>query len=307
MNDYKILVPVYEPAYQDWATFARKFLDRVNPYTGKRVADDPALAWISLINEGPGFERVERGAEDARMDGRVEPLARGSLCHPRRLGAAIGDLGANEDPKQNTVALPQYLDTTTPRGSVGEVFVAATEKSTYERMRDFLRNEIKCPALLTNMNDSGPDVVPLEGTRFDYDYVDEHFYVDHPRFLQKPWNLPSFCSNADPVEAGAPGSSAIATIRLYNKPFTVTEFNYAGPSRFRGVGGVLTGAMAALQDWDALWRFDYSGEQRATPLRARPAGLLRSGRRSAESGGRPSGRASFPARGCHRGAASGGI
>ena len=30
MDDYKALVQVYEPVYQDWATFARKFLDRVN-------------------------------------------------------------------------------------------------------------------------------------------------------------------------------------------------------------------------------------------------------------------------------------
>jgi len=261
MNDYKILVPVHEPAYQDWATFARKFLDRVNPYTGKRVADDPALAWISLINEGPVSNEWNAARKMPEWTIAWNRWLAARYATRDDLAAAIGGLGANEDPKQNTVALPQYLNTTTPRGSVGEVFVAATEKSTYERMRDFLRNEIKCPALLTNMNDSGPDVVPLEGTRFDYDYVDEHFYVDHPRFLQKPWNLPSFCSNADPVAAGAPGSSAIATIRLYNKPFTVTEFNYAGPSRFRGLGGILTGTMAALQDWDALWRFDYGADE----------------------------------------------
>jgi len=261
MNDYKILVRVYEPAYQDWATFARKFLDRVNPYTGKRVADDPALAWISLINEGPVSNEWNAAQKIPEWTVAWNRWLAARYATRDDLAAAIGDLGTNEDPKQNTVALPQYLNTTTPRSRVGEVFVAATEKSTYERMRDFLRNDIKCPALLTNMNDSGPDVVPLEGTRSDYDYVDEHFYVDHPQFLQKPWNLPSFCSNANPVAAGAPGSSAIATIRLYNKPFTVTEFNYAGPSRFRGVGGVLTGAMAALQDWDALWRFDYGADE----------------------------------------------
>src|SRR5437870_1240767 len=35
--------------------FARALLDHKNPYTGLRWADDPALAWLSLVNEGnPG-------------------------------------------------------------------------------------------------------------------------------------------------------------------------------------------------------------------------------------------------------------
>ncbi|MCE0496364.1 MAG: hypothetical protein LV481_00250 [Methylacidiphilales bacterium] len=258
MEEYKILVPVREAAYQDWTTFARKFLDRVNPYTGRRIADDPALAWISLINEGPVADRWKAARAIPEWTAAWNRWLAARYATRDELAAAIGDLAANEDPKQNTVALPESLNATTPRGRVGEVFVAASEAATYERMRDFLRNDIKCPALLTNMNNSGPGVMPLEETRSGYDYVDEHFYVDHPKFLQKPWNLPSFCSNDNPVAAGATGTSAIATIRLFNKPFTVTEFNYAGPSRFRGVGGVLTGAMAALQGWDGLWRFDYA-------------------------------------------------
>ena len=262
MEAYKILVPVREAAYQDWCTFARKFLDRVNPYTGKRIADDPALAWISLINEGPVADRWDGARAIPEWTAAWNRWLAARYATRDQLAAAIGDLAANEDPKQGTVAMPQYLNTATPRGCVAEVFAAATETATYERMRDFLRNDLKCPALLTNMNNSGPGVMPLEETRSGYDYVDEHFYVDHPQFLEKDWRLPSYCSNANPIAAGAPGTSAIATVRLFNKPFTVTEFNYAGPSRFRGVGGVLTGAMAGLQGWDGLWRFDYAGDDK---------------------------------------------
>jgi hypothetical protein len=45
---------------------------------------------------------------------------------------------------------------------------------------------------------------------------------------------------------------------LFDKPFTVTEYNYSGPGRFRGVGGILTGALGALQGWSGIWRFAYS-------------------------------------------------
>ncbi len=259
-DDYKILVLVSDSAFQDWCTFTRKFLDRVNPYTSKRVADDPTIAWISLINEGPVSNNWGAAQKMPEWKAAWNKWLVARYTNREDLVAALGYLEADEDLQKGNIALPQYLDATTPRGRIAQVFVAATEKAAYERMRDFVRNEIKCRALLTNMNDSGPQVVPLAGVRSEFDYVDEHFYVDHPRFLQKAWQLPSYCSNANPIAASAPGGTDVATTRLWGKPFTLTEFDYAGPSRFRGVGGVLTGALASLQDWDALWHFDYGAD-----------------------------------------------
>ncbi len=257
METYKTLIPVSDAAYQNWQAFARKFLDRVNPYTGVRVADDPTVAWISLVNEGPvsnNWGAVRTMPEWATA---WNKWLAARYTSRDALASALGYLEANEDLQKGNIAMPQYLDASTPRGRVAEVFVAETEKATYEKMRTFLRDDLKCQALLTNMNNMGPQVMPLAGVRDDYDYVDNHFYVDHPRFLQKAWHLPSFCSNANPVAAGAPGGTAEATTRLWGKPFTLTEFDYAGPSRYRAMGMPLTGAMAALQDWDALWHFDY--------------------------------------------------
>jgi hypothetical protein len=258
MNRYKILIPVSEPAFQDWAMFARKFLDRVNPYTHQRVADDPALAWLSMVNEGPVTNFWGDAVRLPEWKKAWNKWLASRYPNREALAAAIPDLRVGEDPTRNTVPVPEALSALNARSRLAQVFAAETEKASYERMRDFLRDQIKCKALLTNINNSGPEVLPLLNTRSAFDYVDEHFYVDHPTFLEKAWSLPSFCENSNPIRSGASGSSAIASIRLWNKPFTVTEYNYSGPGRFRGVGGILTGAMAALQDWDGLWRFDYS-------------------------------------------------
>ncbi len=255
-DKFKILVPVYEPAYKDWQTFARKLLDHVNPYTGRRVAEEPALAWISLINEPPvshsfgGKTLPEWTAAWNRW------LAQ---RYPNRddLDMALGDLADTEDPAAGSVVLPDNLKSGTRRARACQVFHADTEKAMLERMRSFLRDELKCPALLTDLNNAGPGIVPMMAPRAEFDYVDEHFYVDHPVFLDKQWQLPSHCGNANPIREGAPGASGVACVRLWGKPFTISEFNYSGPGRFRGVGGVLTGAMAALQDWDVVWRFAY--------------------------------------------------
>lgn len=258
MNKFKVLIPVYEPAFQDWAAFARKFLDRVNPYTGKRVADDPALAWISLVNEGPA----------TLYWGSVQQIPEWTTAwnqwlaarYPTREGLAksLGDLNATEDPSHNSVALPSDLGGKGPRSLLGQAFVGDMECKAFERMKNYLRQELKCQALLTNMNNAGPLPMTLAKARAEFDYVDEHFYVDHPSFLEKSWQLPSSSSNANPISAGAPGSSAVATSRLWGKPFTISEYNYAGPGAFRGVGGILTGAVGAIQDWDTIWRFAYS-------------------------------------------------
>jgi hypothetical protein len=52
MDTFKILVAVHEGAYENWKKFARSFLSHVNPYTQRSYADEPALGWIALINEG---------------------------------------------------------------------------------------------------------------------------------------------------------------------------------------------------------------------------------------------------------------
>jgi hypothetical protein len=261
-NNFKLMVPVHELAFQDWATFSRKFLDHVNPYTGRRVAEEPALAWVSLINEGP-----IAGAWDSVKKSPAWSSAwnRWLVSHfPERaaLDAALGDRAANEDPTQGTVKLPEELHNSN-RGRLAQVFLGDTEATMVERMRRLLRDELKCPALLTDINCGGAWPAPVQGARATFDYVDDHFYVDHPSFMDQQWRLPSQSPNANPIREGAPGGRSSAAMRLFGKPFVVSEFNYSGPGRFRGVGGVLTGALAALQDWDAVWRFAYAHKDEA--------------------------------------------
>ena len=90
------------------------------------------------------------------------------------------------------------------------------------------------------------------------DYVDDHFYVDHPQFIERSWRLPSRCPNTSPIAGGASGGRHVTFTRLFDKPFTVSEYNYSGPGRYRGVGGILTGSMGAIQGWGAIWRFAYA-------------------------------------------------
>lgn len=255
MDEFKMAVPVNERAWANFAAFTRALLDHVNPYTGMRWADDPALAWLSLINEGnPGnFQHLLTGR--LREDWQRAWNAWLRKRYPSRaaLEAAIGAAG---DAAQGTVPLPERNDQS-KAWQVYNVFLAENQRDLMERCRRFLTTELRCKALLTNMN-AWTNPVQLQATRRSFDYVDDHFYVDHPEFLERPWQLPSRCPNVSPVAQGAPGGRHANFVRLLDKPFTLSEYNYSAPGRFRGVGGILTGAMAALQDWSVVWKFAYS-------------------------------------------------
>jgi hypothetical protein len=243
MQVFKALIAVYEPAYQNWAAFAKAFLTHVNPQTGRRYADEPGMPFLSMVNEGS----IGYAVQEARETPQMQAAWAAWLKEKQAKDASFADL---------LEKMP--LGMSGKAGSAVALFVADTEAKMVARMKAFLRDEIGCRALITDYN-CGTHYQPLQPVREAlYDYVDDHFYVDHPHFLEKKWSLPSRCPNENPLRGGCRTPCNVAFTRLANKPFTVSEYNFSGPGMFRGVGGIMTGAMGALQDWSALWRFAYA-------------------------------------------------
>ncbi len=240
-QEYKNMIAVHEGAYQNWAQFTKNLLNHVNKYTGRAYKDEPGLPLISLINEGHitwCWNTIRK--EDSMKKAWAEWLAENRKTDPDYAKGA-------DDPEK----VPSWNNATLI------AFMAHIERKLVTRQRAFLK-ELGVKALLTNQN-CGRHYTPLMAVREElYDYVDDHFYVDHPQFLAKPWSLPSRCGNANPVFAGTLPPVACAYTRMPTKPFCITEWNFSGPGMYRGVGGIMTGAMSALQDWDGLWRFAYS-------------------------------------------------
>ena len=238
---YKNMVLVHDGAFANWAAFARNFLTHVNPYTGRAYRDEPGLPLVALINEGHltwCWNAIRN--EEAMKAAWVKWLASRRKTDP---SFAKG--------LDNICKISVY-------SGIGISFMAEIERKGVRRMRDFLRRELGVKALFSNQN-CGGHFTPLMAVADDlYDYMDDHFYVDHPQFIAKSWSLPSRSGNGNPVLATKLPPLQCAFTRMPTKPFTITEWNFSGPGMFRGVGGVMTGAFAALQDWDGLWRFAYS-------------------------------------------------
>ena len=248
MDEFKMAVPVNERAYANYMAFARALLTHVNPYTGMKWGDDPTLAWLSLINEGNPGNFISGLSERCLND--YKAAYRTSL-------AANGLAGGPDLPNE---------------GAHVNRFLADNQRAFYRRAKADLRDTLGCKALLTNMN-AWTNPQAIQSVRSEFDYVDDHFYVDHPEFIERPWSLPSKCPNTSPVAAGVPGGRGCAFVRVLGKPFTCSEFNYSGPGKYRGVGGILTGALGAVQDWSIIWRFAYAHNREAVTA-PRPAGYF---------------------------------
>jgi hypothetical protein len=258
MDTFKILVPVHTGAYANWKQFARNLLDHTNPYTGRRYAEEPALAWLSMINEGNygNFFKDLRSIPEWTSAWNRWLLRQypGRQALAKTWGQELKDA---EDPSAANVALPDNLRGDSFRARDCVAFLSDTDHDMVQGMERFLHDDLGCRALVSNAN-SWTYFVTDQSARAIYDYVDDHFYVDHPQFLEQSWRLPSKCPNTSPIAEGATGGRSKSFTRLFDKPFTITEYNYSAPGRFRGVGGILTGAMSALQGWGGLWRFAYS-------------------------------------------------
>jgi hypothetical protein len=261
MNDFKLAVMVNEKALANWQAFARNLLGHRNPYTGLTYAEDPALAWLCMINEGNVgnfLGRIKSPQLKADCQKKWNAFLAKRYANVAALRAAwqrdpAGDPAAGSVP---LVGIP-WKEDNSPACRDAAAFCAELDVAAVGRMKAFLRDELHCQALLTNMN-AWTNPLANQAARAAYDYVDDHFYVDHPHFIERPWTLPSSCPNSSPIAAGAPGGCSNCFVRLFDRPFVISEYNYSGPGQFRGVGGILTGCLGALQDCGALWRFAYS-------------------------------------------------
>ena len=237
---YKSLILLDERGFADWCGFARKFLTHRNPYTGRTYAEEPGMPLISLVNECCFSGMLDKL--------RAHPLFRAEwkrwLAEERTrdpvFAAGLSDDLVDAKLKGDSVVV--------------ELFEAHLESRFFRRAAAFLRNELGVKALLTNQN-IGVNHPPIQRVREElYDYVDVHQYDSHPAPRK------GFVGNSednDPTQVTWMGGPAKAATMIVGKPFTVSEWDYCYPSRYRASAGLLTGSLAAMQEYGALWRYGW--------------------------------------------------
>ena len=250
VQGYKRMLLASEPAVSNLLDFARNFFGHVNPYTGRTLAQEPAMIGISLVNE----DSISPLASPQDLCAEIPPLAPlwRSWIAAKKAADPAAWADASSDP-------PSSMDRFFLR------FLEERREALLARIAAVLRDELGCRAPFSDLNGIQISLSDLAARGALLDYADDHIYYDHPTFLGGDHNPPTSLPNDHPFRGAALGVTPYAAFRLADRPYTITEFNFTAPGKYRAAGGLSMGATAALQDWSGVWRFDWGSGDAGTP------------------------------------------
>ncbi len=169
-----------------------------------------------------------------------------------------GRMGLAEGENLDSGSVSLYADNeSSQRATDRMLFLAETEKSYFDGMRDYIKSDLGSGALVTGTIVFGP--LGLY-TQSDMDFIDTHAYWQHPRFPGQPWDAENWLIDQKPM-TDYPDEATIfnlAAARLGNKPFTLSEYNHPAPLDSQAECVPLIASFAAAQDWDGIWLYTYS-------------------------------------------------
>ncbi|MDX2231670.1 MAG: hypothetical protein NW220_18695 [Leptolyngbyaceae cyanobacterium bins.349] len=270
--------PDFQQIYNGWW---KTILTTPNPYTGKALRDDPAVAAVELVNEdsyffwtfnpyetipAPQMAQLERqfgdwlnrkyGSMKAALTAWANPPAiRGDDLAAGRVGImALSELVGQRESRraQDTAA-----------------FLAASQQTFFERAIAHLRTTLNYQGLIyaSNWITANSQILgPLDKyTNTVADFMDRHGYVVGPHegaaasYSLNPGETyedrPALRFKSFQPEQEFDFDLPIMDVRYNGKPSTITEINWAMPNRFRADFPLLAAAYGSLQGTDGFFFF----------------------------------------------------
>jgi len=176
-----------------------------------------------------------------------------------RPGSQVIGLRKSESLTKKSVELPDAG--LTPQGRDFADFLTETEARFSNRMRKFVRETLGFRR--TNVIDTQiawGGLTALERER-SMEYADNHAYWQHPVFLGTDWDPKNWrveqVAMVNEMDRGGGELGNLALTRIFGKPYSISEYNHPAPNRYQVENMLLFAAVAAFQDWDAIYTFDY--------------------------------------------------
>jgi hypothetical protein len=177
-----------------------------------------------------------------------------------RRGGSLG-LKPGESLADSNVEAPPRTQGT-PRGLDWTRFLAETERSYTDGMRNFLKKDLGVEAAIIDTQASYGGIAGTYRESFN-DFVDMHAYWQHPSFPGRPWDSSNWNIRNTPMVADKSGGNLarLGVYRVADKPFTVSEYDHPAPNHYAAEMFPMLASFAALQDWDGLFQFDWGGTE----------------------------------------------
>ena len=274
-NPFGLLLfePKFQALYKAWA---KQVLTTRNPYTGKTLAEDPAVAFWEIENEdslffwtmkkeaiGPGPYRTLCGQfatwAAARYGSVDKALATWGESHPD--DNAGGKLLGLYDPWPLTKGgFAQSSPAKRLRITDQVRFYAETMRNSYADITAFLRKDCGFKGMVTGSNWTTADNKQLGAIeRWTYgptDVIDRHGYFGGKHEGDgSGWSVRAGHTYSDLAAVLDPAETPLGYLQLAGHPHIHTEIAWNKPNRFTADGVLLTASYAALQGVDGFFQF----------------------------------------------------
>ena len=246
--------------------YARQLLTHKNPYTGNEYRHEPAIVTVEMVNENSLVGSWVRG----RLRGRQTTPTRATWTDiPPSYAADLDRLYRDWLHRRGLKPVPrllpeQFAEASPERFRNEAAFYMHLERTYFEMMRDYLKNELGVESLLvgTSAHSGSLSPYPLLASTSVLDIVDGHTYWQHPRYKRDPetnkivsWTIPNTAMVNSPLRSTV---QALARNAVAGKPYTVSEVNHPWPAEHAAEGIPILAAYGALQDWDGIYLYSFS-------------------------------------------------
>ena len=237
-------------ARQMWLDGVKALMTGKNPYTGLTLNEEPALIYVDLHNEQELGIWIKK---EPLSDPEIKPLAEAAwrAFLKKRYGGDIGRLSRSW--KENFTSfdvvplfVKKNLQEWGAKGKDANDFLYGVEREMLEFYRKGLK-EIGCRTFATLYDVLG--YFRFTSIRRDVPVITAHGYHNHPTANNNPGSRMdqySLISNA------AVYLRYMSTMRVWNRPFLITEYNAPFWGRYRHQEGLLLPSYAALQNYDGI-------------------------------------------------------
>ncbi len=260
--------------------YAGQLLTHKNKYTGNEYRNEPALAFLEIVNENSLVEAWFTGRllgehESAKTSTWTDiPVYYGKELTRKyndwlkknlpenELKKLLAELNLKKGEPFPRLKNTEFENASELRFRTEARFIIETERAFYAGMYNFLKNKLNVNQLVaanSDHNHSKSGYALLSSTS-ELDFVDGHVYWQHPNyFTDKKTGKQTFSIENTPM-VNDPTFSTVAQLSrsaVAGKPYTVSETNHPYPNEYAAEGFVILGAYALLQDWDGIYFYTF--------------------------------------------------
>lgn len=242
----------YDPVAQaDWLKMLDGVYTATNPYTGKSILTDPALAFVVGANENSiaFWSQVSRdGTFPPGIGAKFDQWLRQRFPKAPDLAKALPDASQDELSGRTPIALPSGWSATGQRMNFFLLFASSLEVNSYRWMQQKLHDRGYSGPLL-----GFPEWYKQADnrTRSNLPITDIHAYVGEVSSYA-PGSKLLLPSMTDRIGLGAATTNAGA--RWLDRPLVASEYGTPFPNPYRRESGLMFPALSAFQGYSTICR-----------------------------------------------------